>query len=154
MQLVTFLLHSPLCSLIYLPSFLPFLCPKRTGFFFPLSLQPLRVHTLFILSPKGSSSDLSRENKLWDCIVIREIIHIKHYPCEYEYNKSSFKKLKHSAVTGRGISYLLQKWPFYSTARFNQLLVSVISTSSPFASQHLYELEMLLLNHQNNCICF
>lgn len=117
---------------IFLPPFVPFHGLTRSGFFSPLSLQLLRVHTLFILSLKSSGSDLSRKNKLSYCIVIREIIHIKHSPCEHEHNKSSFKKLKHSAVTGRGITYLLQKWPFYSSARFNQPSVSVISRKKPF----------------------
>lgn len=139
---------------IFLPSFVPFHSPTRTGFFSPLSLRLLRVHTLFILSLKSSHSDLSRKNKLSDCTVIREIIHIKHSPCEHGHNKSSFKILKHSAVTGRGIAYLLKKWPFYSSARFNQAFVSVISARSPFASSGLYELQTLLLNHQNNYISF
>lgn len=60
---------------------------------------------------KSSPGDLSRKNKLPDCIVIREIIHIKHSPCEHEHYNSSFKQSRHSAVTGRGITYLLQNWP-------------------------------------------
>lgn len=117
--------------LIFLPSSVPFHCPTRTGFFYPLSLQLLRVHTLFILSLKSFCSALSRKNKLSDCTVIREIIHIKHSPCEHEHNKSSFQKLKHCAVTGRGIGCLL---PFYSSVRFNQPFVSIISPRSSFAS--------------------
>lgn len=74
--------------------------PHKDGFSSPLSLQPLRVHTLFILSQE-LWQDLSRKNKLSDCVAIRKIIHIKHSPCEHECNKSSFKKLERSAVAGR-----------------------------------------------------
>lgn len=133
MLIVTFLLYSPLFSgsssflLLFLSTAL-----QGQDSSPPSVYNFSRVHTLFILSLKSSGSDLSRKNKLSYCIVIREIIHIKHSPCEHEHNKSSFKKLKHSAVTGRGIAYLLQKWPFYSSARFNQPSVSVISRKKPF----------------------
>lgn len=91
------------CFLVHLPSFF---CspqgnsPTRTDFLL-LSVYNLSEFTPFSSSLKSSGSDLSRKNKLSDCVAIRKIIHIKHSPCEHECNKSSFKKLERSAVAGR-----------------------------------------------------
>lgn len=112
-SLMTFLLYSLLFSgsssflLLYLSTAL------QGQDFSPLSGYNFSEFTLFS-SPlsKSSPNDLSRKNKLPDCTVIREIIHIKHSPCEHERYKSPFKQSRHSAVTGRGIAYLRQNWPF------------------------------------------
>lgn len=94
---------------IFLPSFVFFFCfllfhkgtaPQGQDFLLS-SVYNLSEFTPFSSSLKSSSSDLSRKNKLSDCIVIRKIPHVKHSPCEHECNKSSFKKLEHFAVAGR-----------------------------------------------------
>jgi len=154
MPLVTFLLYSPLLSgsSSFLLLLLSMALPGQD--FSSLSVYSFSEFTPFSSSLKSSLSDPSRKNKLSDCTVIREIIHINHSPSEHEHNKSSFKKLQHSAVAGRGIAYLLKKWPFNSSARFNQPFVSVISARSSFASWGFYELQKLLLNQRKNYVSF
>lgn len=92
----------PVFWFIFLPSFVPHkgTAPQGQDFLL-LSVYNLSEFTPFSSSLKSSGSDLSRKNKLADCVAIRKIIHIKHSPCEHECNKSSFKKLERSAVAGR-----------------------------------------------------